>query len=241
MNRHERRRALRLERDKGARKEKAREGQPFPPGYYDLVKQMARLIPEWIRAQPKPPDLRWLERGDTIFAGSLGAVQVQKYLADSPDAFRLLAWLDEQTGREGTLFQADCALRHLGLLGPERGKRAVEAYEGQPGMQSLMAFAFKAGTDTDLGDGSPCGHCGKVLLHATGQQGHQPQPGSFALCMECLGWNRFDDQLRHVAISEEEFAQLPPDAQADFTTTRDFMRQARMRAWAGKSSSKVEA
>ena len=72
-----------------------------PPGYVALVERMCGLIGEWYQAQPARPDLRWLDWGDTLFAGVLQG-DALKYLADSPDAFRLLEWLGEQTGQKFT-------------------------------------------------------------------------------------------------------------------------------------------
>jgi hypothetical protein len=96
-----------------------------PPGYVELVKRMARLIPEWIAAEPVPPDLRWHDSRDdeTLIVGPLTG-DALKWLAASPDAVRLCQWLDAQTGREASLLQARIALELAGQL-PRRESHNV--------------------------------------------------------------------------------------------------------------------
>jgi hypothetical protein len=60
--------------------------------------------------------LRWHEWGTTVFAGGLDAA---KYLAASPDALELLAFLDEKTEKQGTLLQAKVVLEVMGLKSKE--------------------------------------------------------------------------------------------------------------------------
>lgn len=91
--------------------------RPFPPGYEKQIERMVTLIPQWVALQDTPPDLQWHRPGDTAFIGPLrgGAL---KYLAASPDAIRLLEWLDDKTEHQCTLLQASAA---LGLLRDEPG------------------------------------------------------------------------------------------------------------------------
>jgi len=90
----------------------------FPPGYLRCCEQMAQAIPEWIanKCKARYPDLQWHEWGTTVFAGGLDS---GKYLAASPDAMELLAYLDELTGKQGTLLQAKVVLESLGVKAPE--------------------------------------------------------------------------------------------------------------------------
>lgn len=88
----------------------------FPPGYLAIVAKLERLIPEWCAAFPTGlPDLRFWHPGRFLIACPLDASH-SRLLAISPDAFALLAWLDEQTNREATLLQAFCVLDHLGYM-----------------------------------------------------------------------------------------------------------------------------
>lgn len=91
--------------------EKAAATGELPEGYVRLIHETANLMREWVSSRAVKPDLRWVqerEGGAFIAAGlDVGA----HYLADSPDAFALPAWLDERTGQQLSLNQARWALR----------------------------------------------------------------------------------------------------------------------------------
>ena len=95
-------------------------GAFLPAGYVLCCEQMARLIPEWIEAQcqHRTLDLQWHRWGRTVFAGGLDAA-CTKWLAASPDALELLAYLEEKTDRQGTLLQAKVVLESLGVKARE--------------------------------------------------------------------------------------------------------------------------
>lgn len=86
----------------------------FPPGYIRCCERMSKLIPQWIeqQCQTRALDLQWHRWGKTCFAAGLDSA---KWLAASPDAMELLAWLDEQTDRKATLLQAKVVLEQLGV------------------------------------------------------------------------------------------------------------------------------
>lgn len=94
---------------------RAENGEGFPPEYYQAIGVAAKLVAEWVRSQGEL-DLKWLASdADRTFIAAgldLGA----RYLADSPDAFRLLAWLDETTGRQLSLNMATWALRQARVI-----------------------------------------------------------------------------------------------------------------------------
>lgn len=195
----------------------------LPPGYVALVQRLVQLIQQWRSEQLTLPDLRWLDPGNTMFIGGLQGSAV-KFLADSPDAFRLIEWLDVQTDRKATLFQVTMALRFLGHLpgGPE-----PEVVRQSPALQSLMAFADGSGTTTEV-PSSPCGHCGRSNELSSGEKGHVPAPGHLAICAGCAGVNRYDEELRLVRVSEEELAMLPEDIRAKVLEMQQMIRQARL-------------
>ncbi len=87
------------------------------PGYAALVKRLAALIPQWCSMHPSA-DLRWRNWEGAIFAGNLQHPFLGM-LAISDDAFVLLRWLDDRTGKEATLLQARVALELSGKLPPE--------------------------------------------------------------------------------------------------------------------------
>lgn len=111
MNRKERRARKAADRVLG----KTIASREFPPGYVQLVERLAMLVTYWVEHEPTLPDLRWHDRGTVIYAGDLTGPGL-KFLANSPDAYRLCHWVDERTDRKATLFQMDCALRSLGHL-----------------------------------------------------------------------------------------------------------------------------
>ena len=204
----------------------------FSPEYYQSIEDAARLISEWYHAQPERPTLRWVQqKNDRVFLAAALDVGAQ-YLADSPDAFRLLAWLDERTERKLSLNQATWALRRCRAIPmPDGSYYGTETTRVSPAMRTLQAFA-----DGVTGDehnaripGSPCGHCGELLDHATGAGGGA-KPGDLSMCIRCLGMNAFDEQLRHVALSAEEFSALPAKLRDQLEQMRDIMRatQAKM-------------
>ncbi len=193
----------------------------FPPGYIQLVERLAKLIPEWCRAQPKTPELRFHDRGRILYAGSLGNPDAVKFLANSPDAFRLCAWLDEQTGRQATVFQVDCVLRELGAFAKHESKVT------SPAMATLTAFAENSGTTTRHA-ASPCGWCGVLLDTSSGRPGHVPEPRHFSVCIKCCGLNRYGDGLLLERFSDDQLEGLDPESRAQLEQTRDLMRAARL-------------
>jgi hypothetical protein len=199
-----------------------------PPGYVAVVEKMCALIPEWCRAQATAPDLRWIDSGDTIITGSLRG-EALKYLADSPDAYRLLEWLDEQTGHEGTLFQATMALRFLGHLpgGPER-QAVIESFP-----KAIEAYAFGNGTTTHMPP-QACPRCGKMLDANDGEKDHVPQPGSFTVCVVCAALHQFSDEMRLQPVTPEAFAELPTDFQDEIASIQTLIVLARTRVGTAK-------
>jgi hypothetical protein len=85
----------------------------LPPEYVRQIERSAERVAAWIVSQPSPPELRWVEqKNDGVFIAA-ALEDVPHYLADSPDAFRLLAWLDEgqPADRKLSLNMAVWALR----------------------------------------------------------------------------------------------------------------------------------
>lgn len=95
----------------------------FPPGYGRCAEKILKLIPKWVEAecQTRFPGLQWKEWGRVCYAASLDEVGVE-FLAASPDAKRLLLWLDEETNHEATLLMAKVALEMLGFKRREHMK-----------------------------------------------------------------------------------------------------------------------
>ena len=85
-----------------------------PAKYVQLVRRLEALIPQWC-SMHAGAELRWTAWEGAVFAGNLAAPFLS-YLADSPDAKRLLEWLDERSDREATLLQARVALELCGML-----------------------------------------------------------------------------------------------------------------------------
>ena len=206
----------------------------MPPGYVALVQRLCELIGEWYQAQPKPPELRWLDWGDTVFAGTLEP-EASRYLADSPDAFRLLEWLDEKTGREATLFQARVALQHVGLVpgGPNRREVLIESLP-----KALEAYAFGTGTTTRMPP-QACPRCGKMLDANDGEAGHEPKPGALTVCASCAALSVFSDEMRLLPVTPEEFEALPTETQDEIGSIQALIILARTRG--GGQKTEVEA
>lgn len=109
----------------------AAESGKLPPGYYAAIEDAARAIRHWIASEPTPPDLRWLEWDNNRVFIAAALDTGAAYLADSDDARRLLAWLDEATGRQLSLNMAGWALRLIGQIPmPAESADALEREAG---------------------------------------------------------------------------------------------------------------
>lgn len=233
MNRRERRaEQSRARKAFEAGKAAAKTGK-LPPGYYELIERMARLAADWVNSQPTTPELRWHASDDkTIVTGSLGEPHVQAYLANSPDAFRLLAWLDEQTGREASLYQATWALRRCRALPmPDGSYYGVETRFESAAMKNLRAIADD--TKSHRVAGTACGHCGKVLDHVSRAEGGLPKPGDLSVCFKCFGINQFSEALENVAVTPEAFEALPVELKAQLEEMVALLRMSRSKPRAG--------
>jgi hypothetical protein len=219
----------------------AKDGLGLPPGYHEDIEQAAALIVEW-HAQQVDPDLRWLamDRDRTFIAAALDTGA--SYLADSPDAFRLLAWLDEKTGRKLSINQAMWALRRCRAMPmPDGSFLGTETIQESAGMKMLKTFADGTGTDTRVKP-SPCGHCGEMLDGASAGPGAVPGPGDLTMCIKCGGFNRFDDEMLLAKVTDEDIDEL--DDAGTRTQLRDaqaLLRHYRAQSEMGGKSSKAPA
>jgi hypothetical protein len=257
MNRHERRKKAALERrgrsdtmgagyssgplpahvrnhpayQEGLRVSKGGAQGDISERYYKAIEAAARLMREWVRAQPTLPDLRWVEEKDDGTFIAAGLDVGAEYLADSPDAFRMLAWLDEKTDRQLSINQARGALLLCGALPmPDGSYHGVETVRESEAMKNILAFL--SDEKTTRIEESPCGHCGKGLSAASSDTG-KPAPGCLSICTRCLGINRFDDALRNVAVTDEELAALPADLRSHLEEMQAILRHSRMAAQKG--------
>lgn len=211
-----------------------KKAKDLPPAYTALIETLMGLIVRWCGEQPGLPDLRWLDPGDTLFIGGLQGEAV-KLLADSPDAFRLIEWLDVQTERKGTLFQATMALRLLGHLpgGPE-----PEEVSESAAFRAIARFVSPS-AKTNRMPPSACTGCGRSNDCATGEEGHRPEPGSFSVCGMCGGLNQYGDDLSLLPVTEATLEALPEEHRGQLLEMQALMRAARMQTLPGKR--RVEA
>ena len=188
--------------------------------------------------EPRLPDLKWLDPGDTVFIGSLESKALD-LLVDSPDARRLCEWLDVQTDRKATILQMTMALRMLGHLpgGPE----PEQVGAGSAGLQHFEAFAFQTGTDTRHAEKRLCPHCGQGLDADSGLSGHIPSAGDLSVCVYCCGFMTFGESLELLPLGEADLEALEQAGHGDVVATlremRDLFRASRL----GKLKSGVQA
>jgi hypothetical protein len=220
-------------------KRAAEKGEGFPPQYYDDIEKAAKLIAEWVHAQPTPPDLRWIEqKDDGVFIAAALDDAGASYLADSPDAFALLAWLDEKTGRKLSLNQAMWALRRCRALPlPDGSYYGVTTSHESDAYKTFLRMADRVAKhdESDRGVSSPCGHCGKQLDAASTDTGHKPNAGDLSVCVYCCGANMFDAELRLVKLTEEQLDALPPESAAQLREMQALMRSTIAKAFRGKA------
>lgn len=165
----------------------------MPPGYVPVIDRMGVLIEQWIGEQYGLPDLKFHDWGETLFNGAL-IPQNMKYIAASSDAEKLLLWLDEQTGRQGTLFQAYVALGLAGLL-PSGEK------------QTAPGFVDKA---SEVVAASACPHCDTLFdrMKQLGQHGEGEAARTFSVCFACGGFMSVTSD-GYEKLADEEFRCLP--------------------------------
>lgn len=122
MNRRERRASDSINRkvevvevDEAAR-ERMRRGFTSPE-YLKSVQALAEAAQQWRRAHPdaRPEFLEDNLRGMTIIA-NLDSAEALDLVAGNDAARALLAFMDAETGRRGTMQQALFALGYLGLV-----------------------------------------------------------------------------------------------------------------------------
>jgi hypothetical protein len=183
------------------------------PGYVALVERLVALIDKWCATEPGLPDLRWHEPGDTMFIGALQGKALD-YLAASPDARRLLEWLNAQTNHEATLFQATVALRMLGHL-PDKAS-----------LQSASEVARSKPMTTTQHEETQCPDCGGILSAASAGEGKRPKPGDIGVCIQCGCYLEYDERTLPRALSPEGFAQLPEYARESLRAARQVQQQA---------------
>lgn len=215
----------------------AAEGTGFPQGYYDEIEKAAKVIFEWVSSQTPKPDLRWIEqKEDGVFIAAdldLGA----GYLADSPDAFRLLAWLDQKTDRKLSLNQATWALRRCRALpmpdGTYYGTEKRQESEAYRGLLQVLDKAKGEGLESDRIKGAPCPHCGKLLDAASSASGHRPNPGDVSMCIYCAGALQFDDELQTKGLSDEQIEAFDPASRDHLREMQALLRSAMARKQKG--------
>jgi hypothetical protein len=206
--------------------------EQIPAGYRAVIEQMIQLIPQWCGEQPGLPDLRWHDNDDGVLVIAALQGDALKYLAKTPDAIRLLQWLDEKTDHKATLLQARVALQMLGHLpgGPE-----LEVKHQSAAMRAISALANNTTTDTRIGV-SPCPTCGKGLDAASSAKGHTPRPGDASVCIYCSTALVFAEDLTLRAMTDDELEALPTEVRNQIQETGDLFRAARTGALKKKRS-----
>lgn len=85
-----------------------------------------------------------------------------------------------------------------GLSAPPAVIKAAEQLKGTPATTTIIA-------------GTKCPKCSAPITAQTSFTGHTPSPGDLTLCMECSTLMRFDPNMCLEAVTDEEFAALPPE------------------------------
>ncbi len=77
---------------------------------------------------------------------------------------------------------------------------------------------------------SSCPFCGYQVDRATNprEPAASPKPGSLSMCLQCTSFLRFDQNLRLIALPQQEFKELPDEL-------RDFLFRVRAAAHRVKS------
>lgn len=191
--------------------QKGLKGQ-LSPEYVKEIEKAAQLIVQWMNEHPRAK-LQWVKQQENGVFVSAALCDVRSWIADSPDAYELLDWLDEKTDRSLSFNMMVWALRLCRAIPmPDGSYYGVEVKIKSAGLKALENFAHDRGTTTRLPP-SPCGHCGVVLENASAAKDVVPAAGDISVCVKCYGFNRFDAELRNVKVTDEEFEALDADHQ----------------------------
>lgn len=209
MNRHERRAQRAAER-----KTRRKPEREMPPEYYEAIETAAKACIDWIQAHPDA-ELKWhppAQDGVLMIAALCAGA---KYLADSPDAFRMLADVDAATGRELTIYQMAWALRRIRAMPMPDGsyygtKTTHESVVESEGYRMFRAYGEGTGRTTRIQD-SPCPFCGLVMGGASAGTEAVPEPGCPTVCVACGGISCFAEDLSVRRMTEAEWADLHPE------------------------------
>lgn len=224
----------------------AKEGRGLPQAYYDEIERAAELIVQW-HAEQIDPDLRWLkpDADKTFISATLG--DGMTYLADSPDAFSLLRWLDEKTGRRLSLNQAMWALRRCRAMpmrdGSFLGAETLRESDARKALRGALEqiTAAERSAETDRVPSHPCPHCGAKLDGATSGDGAKPEPGDVTVCIYCGGINCFTDGLGVERMTDDALAELPEDTRQMLGEMQATIRSLAAARLAGGKKSPAEA
>lgn len=207
----------------------AREGKGFPPEYHQAITDAAQRMSDWVNGYPGGPaalDLRWKEQRDDGTFITAALPDVIDWIADSPDARRMLHVIDEQTGHKLTMNQAIWALRLCRAIPmPDGSYYGTTVTKASYALDQMVAFAKGIGA-TRVPE-TPCPHCGVLLSGTTDKSGKAPTPGAYSACVQCAGISMFTEGLGLRAVTDDEMAAMPEDQRAMLEDMRALVRQFR--------------
>ena len=212
------------------------------PVFEATTKRMMDLVVEWRRARPEAV-LVWHPEGDHIILGALADPDIQATLADSPDAFELLRFLDEKTEHRGDVYGARIAVSYVD---DEINRRLAERTTVEsPGWDLFAGYATQTLTKTRMAD-SACPHCGTVMGAASSRDGRRPTPASdgawcMMVCVCCGGISLMVSETEMRKLTDEEWAAVPAEVRTKLEDAGALFRAAATRAMSKGAKGRVDA
>jgi hypothetical protein len=200
------------------------------PGYVADTQRLVEAFELWQRLHPMERPVWQDTEATLVMGGAIDDEHMRGYIAGNDAAHRCLLWVDEHTGKMGTLMQVQFVLSHLGWTTPPVG--AFDAFAAGTGSRAFRALERAAlehcrpgGSVEGRVPDSPCGHCGLELGRATHVDGWAATPGQLAVCRGCAGVNRFGADMSLVKVSDEELPGFDVD-HAELEEMRALIRAA---------------
>lgn len=197
----------------------------MPPEYFEQIRKAAIAMNRWVNSQPTPPDLRWIEQKNDGVLVAADLSLAFGYIADSPDALRLLQHVDDELGHQLTLNQALWALRlNRAIRMPDGSWYGTEKVRESRGSAIVDRIATDLRGKTHRAPPSTCASCGACMDAFTVAGERMPEEGDISFCLYCAAVNMFRADLTLEPITDETGPARCGEQWPDIVEARELLR-----------------